>query len=702
MLTPYETYNNQVGVRLSYLLKDEQLRCDNSLQLFSYDAYEKRAIRHTNIKLRAGLGKGNEVLINWKYIEQREPEWKELLVSTFGDPVVEHNPMEEHFVMDGKAQVWFAGYLQADGTHLSPEKQQQYVINASTWAAFVRLKKARTTMHKAKGNGVQGNGLWCGLMADLIAFKSVLKTKFGCEHTLPTSERRIRPYFSGFAEFNYEWFIDDRGKQRNAAKIATDKQQATIEMLLRKNNNYNNEQVAEFYNMMATTLGWKQITASAVAEHRKALGLWITDGNSGTDLWYDTKAMQNKRRPPSKSMVYWTMDGWDVELLYQQDETNAKGHKVTTYHNRLTVVVVLDPVAGIKYPIGYAIGTHETPALISEALRNAANHTAELFGSRHKPLQLQSDRYSLKALTPIYEAMSSHFTPAKVGNKKAKVIEPYFSYLNKQAQKYFPNNWSGHNVDARKENQPNQQWMDKVGKKHLPDEAGCRAQIERLIQIERDAKIVEYMQRWDELPNDDRLPLPAADYLYLFGQTHSHTNRLQGQGLTPTLLGETMVYDTFDARFREHGYMDWVVKYDPSDLSEVLVLNAKADANRKVLEVVGTHRFLLQQKYIQPMALYDRQEGDAAQLAAVSEFNRQLEASVVSRTIQQQQLVEELFVEHPKLNDTLAKMVLTDSTGQHKDQRNKQRALKAKKQVIHLPPAPIETYEIDEDVRNNY
>ena len=63
----------------------------------------------------------------------------------------------------------------------------------------------------------------------------------------------------------------------------------------------------------------------------------------------------------------------------------------TTYTNRKTMVVVLD--ACEKYPVGYAIGDHESPALIREALRNAVQHTKELFGERYKPLQLQSDNY---------------------------------------------------------------------------------------------------------------------------------------------------------------------------------------------------------------------------------------------------------------------------------------------------------------------
>lgn len=694
MLTPYETYNNQIGVRLSFLVKEDTLRHPQSLQLIGYNAYQKQAQRKEGFRLREGKGLNNEALVSWDKV----PQWHDALVSNFGNPKVEHNPMEEHFGIDGKATAFYQSYQLKDGSNMTADEQFQAVINASALQAFAKLKTARESMHKRMGNS--SRGLWPGLLNDLNGFKEVLKTQYaGVTHTLPGSERRIREDLKGFTQMSYEYYVDGRKRNTSAAKVATDKQTAFIEALLRKNNNYNNEQVAEFYNMAADTMGWKQIDGSTVANKRKELGLWITSGNRGNSEFRNNISMQNKRSAPTVSMVYWTVDAWDAELLYQ---LKLEG-KPTTYHNRLTVVVVLDPVAGIKYPIGYAIGTHETPELITEAMRNAANHTAELFGSRHKVMQLQSDRYAISKLAPVFEEVSQHFTPARAHNAKAKVIEPYFSQLNRLCQKYFPSNWSGFGVTSRKENQPNRDFSNMV-RHNFPDEAGCRAQIERLIQIERDAKIEEYMARWEMLPEEDKLPMSDVDYLMLFGQTHTHTNRLQGEGLTPTLLGETLCFDTFDARFRELRYMDWAVKYDPQDLSKVLVLNAKCDGNRKVTEVLGTQRFLLEQKYIQPMALYDRKDGDASRLEEVKAFNKQLEASVLDRMNHTQGLLDETFAEYPKLNDTLTKMVLCDSTGQHKDQRNSERALRAKKQRIELPPPPPATdFDVmDDDIRSNY
>jgi hypothetical protein len=694
-MSPYETYNNQIGVRLSFLLEDNNLKHDASLGLIKYATLKKQYQRKPNLKLRAGLGSGNEVLINYQYLPE---EWKEQLKNTFGDPKQVANELEKYFVLDGAARLYFDGYTKRDGSHLKPEQISQWTVNASVLAAFARLKQARETMHKRMGNS--SRGLWPGLLKDLAGFNEVLKLKFnGIQHTLPQSERRLRPDLKGYADHGYEYFVHANVGSANAAKIADTRQQAILEELLRKHNNFNNVQIATLYNAVAVVQQWKTIEDSTVANYRKQWGFFTHGGQFGETSFDNNRAMQVKRVASLYSTAYWTMDGWDVELLYQKEEVNKNGHKVVTYHNRLTIVVVLDTVAGLKYPVGYAIGTHETPELITEALRNAANHTKELFGQRYKPIQLQSDNYAIKALSPVYEGMSEYFTPARVKNAKAKVIEPYFNHLNKQCQMYFKN-WSGHNVTSRKENQPNADYLNKI-RHTFPDEMGCRQQIERLMDMERSAKVAEYVERFEAMPVEDRQPLSNYEYLYLFGQTHTHTNKLRGDGLTPTLGGVSFTFDSFDQRFRECAYMDWAVKYDPADMSSILVMNAKSDANSKLKEIVGTHRFELQQKFVQPMALYDRKAGDAEELAKITQFNKSMKDNIMTHSNENQAIVEELFNSNPQLNDTLTKMVLCDSTGQHKDNKSKVRLKKA--EVMELPAAEDSSYTIiEDDIRNNY
>lgn len=657
MQTPYEPYKDQIGVRLSYLLADADKRRADSLAVIGYEAFKKRAARNRGLKLRTAGGQGNEVLLSWENLPY---EWQVQLTDKFGDPkkAVQKNALAKHYARDPKAADFYANYLLPDGKGLKKEKVQEYTTNASVLNAVMAARQHRKSFCKALGGNAVGQ--WKELRRIVEDFREEV------EHTLSLS--RLERTVADYKKQGYEILISGRIGNQNTAKIKTGEQLALLEELVRFHNNFDNEQIAKLYNTTATIVGWKTITAATVGNYREELDLHTYSGRRGETNFRNSRAMQVKRRAPSFPLYYWTLDGWDVELLYQKNGLNASGHSVTTYHNRLTAVVVLDPCC--KYPVGYAIGSHETPELIKEAMRNAANHTKELFQNRYKPLQLQSDRYAIKTLTPLYEAMTKHFTPARVKNAKAKVVERYFLEINKkycQTQQ----NWSGFGITSSKESQPNADYLNKI-RHQFPDEQGCRYQIVHMLEMERAAKQAEYVSKWQQMPAEDCLPLSNAEYLNLFGETTGFTNRLEGRGLYPTILGEKRTYDSFDVRFHELRHTDWLVKYDPDDLTNVLVVDAEARSGKLVNEL-NTVRFMLEAKYEQPMALVERQDGDAEQLKRIKDWNASLEQGIVERGTRNRETLDELFNNNPALDGTLTKLILTDSAGQHKDQRNSQR-----------------------------
>src|SRR5690606_39049944 len=108
-------------------------------------------------------------------------------------------------------------------------------------------------------------------------------------------------------------------------------------------------------------------------------------------------------------------------------------------------------------------------------------------------------------------------------------------------------------------------------------------------------------------------------FLRAFGQTTGYTNKFRGDGLTPTILGIERAYDTFDLSFRKYMHEDWMVFYDEDDLSKVLVSNAKSQ-NGKLVEEIGNLEFILEEKYIQPMALADQKTGDTEQRQLITKY----------------------------------------------------------------------------------
>lgn len=666
--SPYEIYNGQIGVRVSYLVADSKRSPvqphENSVSVSSYWAIAKKADRTSSLRLREGRGAANEALIKWVEMPH---DWREKCKAAFGDPEREAVPtlLEKHYQKDPKAADFYANWKRLGERNLEYKHIVEYTANASMLNAVIATMANRKALRKALGGST--TGIWETIYKDV----EMLREKIPHTLKVPSLKRTLAAY----KKEGYVALISGKLGNQNTAKLKHENQIALLEELLKKHNNFDNERVAEFYNMAASKVGWDTISSSTVANKRRELGLYIEAGRRGLSAFRNSKSMQVKRSRPSKPLLYWTLDGWDAELLFQKTARNKKGHHVTTYHNRLTAVVVLDP--NENYPIGYAIGKQESPELIREALRNAINHTKELFGQRYKPWQLQSDHYGNGALTPIYEAMSEYYTPARVKNAKAKRIEPYFKELNRSMQ-MLPN-WSGYGVTVNPDKQPNSEYLNKI-RHSFPDEAGCRLQITHAIEMKRAEVRDAFLANWEAMDDADRLVCDTEDYLGLFGQITGFTNRLHHYGLQLTVDGEEYTYDTFDLKFRELAHLDWCVKFDPEDMSQVLAVDAKS-LNNKLVEEVNTHKFLLEQKHNQPMALKDRKDSDAVELTRVNQFNKQLEDELVERGRRNMEHVSDLLELPEMKGGTLSKLMIVDSTGQHKDQRNAGRLAGKAKQI---------------------
>lgn len=134
---------------------------------------------------------------------------------------------------------------------------------------------------------------------------------------------------------------------------------------------------------------------------------------------------------------------------------------------------------------------------------------------------------------------------------------------------------------------------------------------------------------------------------------------MQASGLHPTINGQKRDYDSFDITFRDHLSVKWYVKYDPLDMSKVLAVSEDE-----------SYRYLLEQKYVQPMALKDRNPGDSDELQRIRQFNEQLTEKVANRVSEIEENAKDFIQLLPQL-ETLNRLMIADSNGQHKDRRNK-------------------------------
>lgn len=571
----------------------------------------------------------------------------------------------DRIVPDGKALLFYQDYTFEDGRHLPESKILELSNNCSIMNAFRQCIDDCQSKRSKSGNKRAPLGEFWRKAANSLTY---LADRY--PHTLPGSPRRLQMKFSEYVERGPVCFISGKYQNDNAAKVMSEEQEAMLSTILSHHNNLADVRVAEYYNHVARCVGWKEITPAAVGVWRKKLDIVTSAGRLGVSNFRNHKTMQVKRSRPTAPFLMWSLDGWTVELLYQATKQTNRGN-LTTYSNRLTMVVVLDPC--IDYPIGYAVGPQECPELIKAALRNAALHSRELFGEMLRANQIQSDRYGIKTMTPLYGVMGLHVTPTRAHNAKGKPVEPYFNYLNTTYCNRW-NNWSGYGVTTDPKKQPNSEALNKM-RHSFPDEAGVRRQIDEMMQLERLQKVETLRMLMDKLPAERRLPLSREQYLLNFGAETGFKNVLEGCGLRPTILGLKRDYDCFDLTFREHATERWTVRYDPEDLHEVLAVNED-----------GTLRYMLEEKYVQPMALADRKPGDAAQLARVQQFNGALEERTAGKMASNYAIAEQVIRGCPALRGSIEdRLLITDSRGQHKDNRSLKRLTAAEVEAVEVP-----------------
>lgn len=590
---------------------------------------------------------------------------------------------------DGKALSFYQDYKLSDGRNLPDDKVLEYASNAAIMNAFRRRWEAHVSKRQRSGKRTTlAKEFWSRAAAALPRLADHFP------HSLPGSPRRLQMKFAEYVSSGYECFISGKFLNGNAGKVLTDEQTGYLATLISNPNNVQDTVVAKFYNAKARMLGWKEITAAAVGVWREKLQLEAASGRLGVTSFRANKTMQVKRSRPTAPFLMCSLDGWTVELLYQKTRTDKKGHNVTTYTNRLTIVVVLDPC--VDYPMGYAVGDHECPELIKAALRNAAIHSREITGEMLRYNQVQSDRYAIKSMTELYAVLGDKVIPAQAHNAKAKPVEPYFNHLNTTYCQLCPN-WSGFGVTTNPKRQPNSEALNK--RRHsFPDEAGLRAQIDEMMRLERQQKIGKLMEKLANLKPEHRLPMSREMYLLNFGAETGFKNVLEGCGLRPTILGMKRDYDCFDLTFRDHASERWTVKYDPDDLHEVLAVSED-----------GTRRYMLEEKYVQPMALADRKPGDAEQLQRVHDYNKALEAETGRRLadhFEDARRVIERAAELP-IHGTPAlgaciedRLLLTDSRGQHKDNRSRKRLAAADIEALEVETVEIPVTRQGDEVEN--
>ena len=292
------------------------------------------------------------------------------------------------------------------------------------------------------------------------------------------------------------------------------------------------------------------------------------------------------------------------------------------------------------YPVGWALGDREDFSLIKEAIKRAIDHTKTLTGSYLRPAQVQSDNFSRKQLSGLLSQLCWHrYTPAAVGNAKAKPIERVFGYLGRRYMQMLPN-YKGHNLTARPEHQPNAEYKQ-LTKHHQPSRREAFQQLEAVLQLYRKEKSEAYLPALQVLPREKRYGLLRGEYLPLLGIPASRTHQREGQGIGFT-LGTHLAAGTTARTLPSGRRAGRIGSYSttPRTCPPYACRTSRA------------HNSSWRRSTSRRWHLVERTEADKEALQTTIRTNKRLQATIVKRLEAQRKSVEALFKSHPELAET--------------------------------------------------
>lgn len=498
------------------------------------------------------------------------------------------NGFEASLHPDSAALQYLHNYRSNEGKTLRPDQLQEYSTIASVFNAVLNNR---------------GN-----LDAALLYMKA--------RNLKPSSQDRFLRKLKEFKAQGAQSIINGRIGNKNAEKA---KNLPLLRQLAARPNNFDHALIANDYNQVAVANGLPLLSQSTVYRiaTQGETKLQITGQKKGMHAWRNDYDLVIARKRPSQPLLMTVHDGFDWELYYQKVVKDPKGHNVTRHHFRKHVVVVVD--AYNDYPLGYAIGEGENAALIKQALKNAALHVYELTGGYHFQWEIKSDNFA-GGLAPWYAALAKFHSPSAVGNARDKTIESWFKRFNdKHTIRH--HNYAGKNINSLKKNQPNRDFLDKY-KHQFPTEEGVIWQIINDIQAERQLKMEDWLTAWSNTPANRRRQMTRADYLQAYGTEREQTIKLTNQGITMQVDGEKYKYMALEHDLMASIGSDIKIVYDPASMDSILAIDEQ-----------NQRRWLLNERYLQPMARMDQTEGDRTKLNQLLQFKDQVQQNAITANV---------------------------------------------------------------------
>ena len=561
-----------------------------------------------NITVHGYGGIGRTVLIEFESLPDK---YRLAVRQQYGDPYeyASKQPVLNAIIPDHEALTYYSNYILPNGqqlpstsTNLKGKPQinyvDRYVQNAEWLNMLGRLTADKLTLKKELNISI---GAFWQSVSDLIKAKNV---------SLPANAKRLKGTLKKYQEVGYEGLIElHKFGNTNSSKVKDEVAEAFLKEMLSKN--HDATIVAAGYNAWAKENGRKQLGAPAIAARNRKYKAELMLEQGGFGVVSSKLGKHLKRKRPSAPLLLVNSDDNVLDAYFRKDDNDWY---------RPVLYVVMDSFN--DYILGYAWGDSVTKELVYEAFRNAHRNVMRLTGDAYCWQQLQTDRWGIEvrgkktALHEYFDKLGGRYVPAAHKSAQSKYIERAFGTTWHQRLKLvFSNNYAGYNVGAKTKIN-----RDNLDHRNFPDFSEAAGMIDGFVwamrqskragsELTREQEWVQSFNASDKAKNRLLSPMLRLD---IFGKTHDHTNRISAGGLTPTLMGEEQCYELSQDQIYKHIGKKVQIKYDPFDLSQVLVSDGEG------------LRFVAQNYELLPSNFADYEPGDAERIKRLTEEKKAL------------------------------------------------------------------------------
>jgi len=350
--------------------------------------------------------------------------------------------------------------------------------------------------------------------------------------------------------------------------------------------------VTRIYNAYAPDQGWKLITEERVRQllHEKEIKQAVMLARDGAAVFRNTYERTIKRRKPSFADALWTLDGFTIQLRYQES-----GKPMSDMY----AVAIMDVYSDCV--VGYALGQVENAVLVQQAIRAAIRNTMK------KPLQLQYDNSSANKSAEsqeLFDRIARWSFPTAPYNGKSKPIENLIGRLEGHNMRHMPNFKGGNITSHSLAIKANPEYLQN---QDLPEYDTVTEQVRIIIEVHNNTTGTDGrtpLERYRDA-HEMRRDIDYIEMVQAFWVERREAVRYTKDGLTIEVNKERYTYEVETTRGIED--MDfrskWLgtrftVKYDPDDLEYISLWHE------------GKHIAEAHQKWEAPMAIVDMEPGD--------------------------------------------------------------------------------------------